>query len=139
MRRVRRSTTLIDGSLPAFAEHEVVKGGARLLELQAACPFRAAVELRLGGVELEHPEAGIAATERGKLAHAVLQAFWSEVREQSTLLAMTAEQCVALVRTHVQAVLLPPRATADDVGTRLLDLEERWLEARVLELLQHDA
>ena len=130
---------LLDGSLPAFAEHEVVRGGARLLELQAACPFRAAVELRLGGVELEHPEAGIAATERGKLAHAVLQAFWDEVREQSTLLAMTADQRATLVRTHVQAVLQPLRAMADDIGARLLDLEERWLEARVLELLQQDA
>ena len=130
---------LIDGSLPAFAAHEVVKGGSRLLELQAACPFRAAVELRLGGVELEHPQAGIAATERGKLAHAVLQAFWGEVREQSALLAMTAEERSTLVRTHVQAVLLALRATADDVGARLLDLEERWLEARVLELLQQDA
>ncbi len=131
--------TLIDGSLPAFAEHEVVKGGTRLLELQGACPFRAAVELRLGGVELEHPEAGIAATERGQLAHAVLQAFWDEVREQSALLAMTHDQRAAVVRTHVQAVLAPLRATADEVGTRLLDLEERWLEARVLELLQQDA
>ncbi len=43
------------------------------------------------------------------------------------------------MRTHVQAVLAPLRATADEVGTRLLDLEERWLEARVLELLQQDA
>jgi len=131
--------TLIDGSLPAFAEHEVVRGGTRLLELQAACPFRAAVELRLGGVELEHPAAGIAATERGKLAHAVLQAFWDEVREQSALLAMAIDQRAAIVRTHVQAVLAPLRATADEVGMRLLDLEERWLEARVLELLQQDA
>jgi RecB family exonuclease len=116
-----------------------VKGGARLLELQGACPFRAAVELRLGGVELEHPAAGIAATERGKLAHAVLQAFWDKAREQSVLLAMTADQRVAMVRTHVRSVLAPLRATADAVGTRLLDLEERWLEARVLELLQQDA
>jgi probable DNA repair protein len=131
--------TRIDGSLPAFAQYEVVKGGSRLLELQGACPFRAAVELRLGGVELEHPEAGIAATERGQLAHAVLQAFWDEVREQSALVAMTLDQRVAIVRTHVQAVLAPLRATADEVGTRLLDLEERWLEARVLELLQQDA
>jgi probable DNA repair protein len=131
--------TLIDGSLPAFSLHEVVKGGARLLELQGACPFRAAVELRLGGVELEHPAAGIAATERGKLAHAVLQAFWDQVREQSALLAMTADQRAAVVRTHVQSVLAPLRAAADEVGTRLLDLEQRWLEARVLELLQQDA
>ncbi|MGB7738635.1 MAG: PD-(D/E)XK nuclease family protein [Steroidobacteraceae bacterium] len=131
--------TLIDGALPAFARHEVVRGGARLLELQGACPFRAAVELRLGGVALENPAAGIAATERGKLAHAVLQAFWDEVREQSALLAMSIDQRIAIVRTHAQSVLAPLRATADEVGIRLLDLEERWLEARVLELLQQDA
>ncbi|MDH4310354.1 MAG: PD-(D/E)XK nuclease family protein [Gammaproteobacteria bacterium] len=131
--------TLLDGSLPAFARQEVVKGGSRLFELQGACPFRAAVELRLGGVELENPAAGIAATERGRLAHAVLQAFWNEVREQAVLLAMSAGQRVATLRTHVQAVLAPLRATADEVGMRLLDLEERWLAARVLELLQQDA
>ena len=131
--------TLVDGLLPAFAPQEVVKGGARLLELQGACPFRAAVELRLGGVELEHPAAGIAATERGKLAHAVLQALWAEVRGQSALLAMTADERVEIVRKHVRSVLAPLRATADEVGTRLLDLEQRWLEARVLELLQQDA
>lgn len=131
--------TLIDGSLPAFARHEVVTGGARLLELQGACPFRAAVELRLGGVELENPAAGIAASERGRLAHAVLQAFWDEVREQSALLAMSADQRAAIVRTQVQSALAPLRATADEVGTSLLDLEERWLEARALELLQQDA
>jgi ATP-dependent helicase/nuclease subunit B len=131
--------TLIDGSLPAFVAGEVVKGGARLFELQGACPFRAAVELRLGGVELETPAAGISAAERGRLAHAVLQAFWGEVRGQSALLAMTAGQRGAILRAHVQSVLAPLRATADEVGMRLLDLEERWLEARVLELLQQDA
>jgi ATP-dependent helicase/nuclease subunit B len=68
-----------------------------------------------------------------------LQAFWGEVRGQSALLAMTAGQRGAILRAHVQSVLAPLRATADEVGMRLLDLEERWLEARVLELLQQDA
>jgi ATP-dependent helicase/nuclease subunit B len=130
---------LSDGTLPAFAAHEVVKGGSKLLELQGACPFRAAVELRLGGVALETPAAGIAPTERGRLAHAVLQAFWQQVRAQSALLAMTPEALAAAVHAHVQATLAPLRGTADEVGARLLELEQRWLEARVLELLQQDA
>jgi probable DNA repair protein len=130
---------LADGALPAFPPHEVVKGGARLLELQAACPFRAAVELRLGGVALDDPVTGIAATERGTLAHAVLEEFWRDVRTQSALLKLAPEQRVERVRSHVQRALADLRAGDDPVGAKLLDLEQRWLEARVLELLEHDA
>jgi probable DNA repair protein len=131
--------SIIDGSLPAFSTHEVVRGGAHLLELQAACPFRAAVELRLGGVALQDPVTGIAATERGRLAHAVMEAFWLEVRTQSALLALSPEERLERVREHVRTTLAPLCAEADAVGAQLLALERRWLEARVLELLEQDA
>ncbi|HEX9208024.1 MAG TPA: PD-(D/E)XK nuclease family protein [Steroidobacteraceae bacterium] len=130
---------LTDGSLPAFAASEVVKGGARLLELQAACPFRAAVELRLGGRLLEDPVIGIAATERGRLAHSVLEGFWREVRDQSTLLAMSTAQRAQRVREITTRVLAPLRQVANDVQSSLLDLEQGWLEARTLEMLEQDA
>lgn len=131
--------TLVDDALPAFAVHEVVKGGARLLELQAACPFRAAVELRLGGTALEEPVTGIAATERGTLVHSILQAFWAEVRDQARLLAMTVEARAERVTAIAAATLRPLRGPADDVRNRLLDLEQAALVARVLELLALDA
>jgi ATP-dependent helicase/nuclease subunit B len=130
---------LVDATMPAFAAHQVAKGGTRLLELQAACPFRAAVELRLGGGALEDTAVGIAPTERGRLAHAVLQGFWTEVREQSALLAMSQQQREACVREHAARALAPVRAAADEVRRRLLDLEQGWLESRVLELLEQDA
>jgi probable DNA repair protein len=130
--------TTIDGQLPAFAEHEVVKGGTRLLDLQSACPFRAAVELRLGGRALEEAAAGIAPTERGQLLHDVLEVFWKEVRDQVTLAAMPPAVRAARVRGLALAVLKPLRATADDVRSRLLDLEQGWLESRVLDLLERD-
>jgi probable DNA repair protein len=129
----------IDGSLPAFAAHEVVKGGTRLLELQAACPFRAAVELRLGGCQLEDPVIGIAATERGQLAHDVLEAFWRDVRDQAALLAMEPVERAQRVRDITVRVLAPLRQGADEVRLRLLDLEQEWLVARALELLAQDA
>jgi RecB family exonuclease len=125
--------------LPAFSTHAVVRGGAHLLELQAACPFRAAVELRLGGVALQDPVTGIAATERGRLAHAVMEAFWLEVRTQSALLALSPEARLERVREHVRTTLAPLCAEADAVGAQLLALERRWLEVRVLELLEQDA
>ena len=127
-----------DGNLPAFAELEVVKGGARLLELQSRCPFRAAVELRLGGRELEDPVAGIAPTERGTLVHDVLEAFWKEVVDQPTLVAMTPPAVGSLVQRLALDVLAPLRADADEVRNRLLDLEQRWLQARVLDLVAQD-
>ena len=134
-----RLERLVDATLPGFAAHQVAKGGARLLELQAACPFRAAIELRLGGGALEDAAVGIAPTERGRLAHAVLQGFWAEVREQSALLAMSQQEREARVHHHAARALAPARQAADEVGRRLLDLEEGWLEARVLELLAQDA
>jgi ATP-dependent helicase/nuclease subunit B len=130
--------TVVDGQLPAFANHEVVKGGTRLLELQSACPFRAAVELRLGARELEDPAAGIAPTERGTLAHDMLEAFWNDVHDQATLAAMPVAERATRVRSLAERVLEPLRAVADDVRQRLLDLEQRWLEARVLDFIALD-
>ncbi len=127
-----------DGVLPAFATHAVVRGGARLLELQAACPFRAAVELRLGGRPLEDPAVGIAPTERGKLVHAVLQRFWEETRSQAALKAMRTDEIAARVAAYADGAIAPLRAGADDVRARLLGLEQRWVEARVRELLEQD-
>jgi probable DNA repair protein len=129
---------VVDGRVPPFAELDVAKGGARLLELQSACPFRAAVELRLGGRQLEDPAAGIAPTERGILVHDVLEAFWKQVQDQPTLLAMSSAQVEALVREFARGVVEPLRASADEVRGRLLDLEQRWLEARVLDLVERD-
>jgi probable DNA repair protein len=130
--------TTIDDRLPAFAPHEVVQGGTRLLELQSACPFRAAAELRLGARELEDPVPGIAPTERGTLAHEVLEALWQEVQDQATLAAMPEAERIALVRRLAAAALAPLRAVADDVRQRLLDLEQRWLEARVQDFIARD-
>ncbi|HET9693574.1 MAG TPA: PD-(D/E)XK nuclease family protein [Steroidobacteraceae bacterium] len=131
--------SFVDSTLPAFAANQLVKGGTRLLELQAACPFRAAIELRLGGSELASATVGIAPTERGKLVHAVLQAFWHEVREQSALLAMSVDERAARIDALATQTFWPLRAAADEVRGRLLSLEQRWIVTRVLELLEQDA
>src|SRR5207249_8730817 len=46
---------------------ESAPGGARLFDLQAACPFRAFAELRLNAHALDAPLEGIAPVTRGKL------------------------------------------------------------------------
>jgi probable DNA repair protein len=131
--------TLQDGALPPYAEHEIVKGGARLLELQAACPFRAAVELRLGGGEFAEPGTGLQPTERGSLLHDVLQRFWDGVRTQEALLAMSNPERAMRVHEAAEQSLEPLRRSADPVRLRLLEIEQGSLERRVLELLALDA
>ncbi len=76
--------------------------GSRSLELQNLCPFRAYAELRLGSLELDRPEPGVAPDIRGQILHAALQIFWQRVGNSSTLsdfgdpaLLTLIEECVA--------------------------------------------
>lgn len=68
-----------------------VRGGARVLQLQAACGFRAFAEMRLGASELESSNAGFDARESGSLLHNALNRFWKEVQSKAALQAMPRE------------------------------------------------
>ena len=57
-RAVRRSSRSPMRRMPPVTAGEGARGGARLLELQAACPFRAQAELRLGARALDEPAVG---------------------------------------------------------------------------------
>jgi ATP-dependent helicase/nuclease subunit B len=70
----------------------VVRGGARVLELQAACGFRAFAEKRLLATEIESVELGLDAAESGTVVHKALELFWNEVKTQETLRSMTATE-----------------------------------------------
>ena len=70
----------MDAELPPINADEAQRGGARLLELQAACPFRAQAELRLGARALEEPGVGVDAAERGDLIHRALAVLWQATR-----------------------------------------------------------
>jgi ATP-dependent helicase/nuclease subunit B len=70
----------------------VMRGGANVLKLQAACGFRAFAEMRLHAAELEDVELGMDARERGNVVHKVLEAFWELVKTQSALKAMREDE-----------------------------------------------
>lgn len=129
---------LKDGTMPGVSAQEASRGGAKLLELQSACPFRAQAELRLGARALEEPEPGIAASDRGDLVHAVLARLWSDIRDHRSLCAVSDENLAAMVRGAVAAETAIAQRYAQAVMRHLLEIEAGWLEARVLELLQQD-
>ena len=74
-------------ALPAT---ETVRGGVRVLTLQAACHFRAFAELRLHAREPEQVEEGVRPLDRGSMLHAVLEHFWLRLSDQRALLALDA-------------------------------------------------
>jgi len=129
---------LADASLPPINADEAQRGGARLLELQAACPFRAQAELRLGARALEEPGVGVDAAERGDLIHQALAVLWRELGDQQALKALDPSGIVVAVRRAVATALDAARRSADDLMRHLLDLEADWLEARVLEMVEVD-
>jgi RecB family exonuclease len=107
-----------------------------LLELQAACPFRAHLEQRLGARALEESELGLDAAARGELVHAVLARLWQALGDSTRLRELAPEAARDSVRQAIAAELDARHRTVVGVRRRLLEIEAAWLETRVLELLQ---
>ena len=128
----------VDGWMPPITAEEAQRGGARLLELQSACPFRAQVELRLGARKLEEPGLGVDAAERGDLVHQALAALWSELGSQEALLSLDPAGVGAAVARAVATALREAWRDADELMRHLLDLEAAWLAERVLEMVAAD-
>lgn len=98
-----------DHSAIALPAGTTARGGSRLFRFQAACPFRAFAEHRLGASPLDRVQAGLNAARRGSLLHEVLEALWKELQTQSALLALDDTALHDRVRAHVQAVLAEER------------------------------
>lgn len=82
--RSRSLESIADGVAPALAV-ATVRGGARVLADQAACPFRAFARHRLGAQPMEAPALGLDAADRGTLIHALLKFIWDELKDSATL------------------------------------------------------
>jgi probable DNA repair protein len=115
----------------------IIHGGARILELQAACGFRAFAEQRLWSTEVETAELGMDARESGTVVHRALEYFWEDVKTQGALRAMTTAQreerleaCIvrALARTAELSATAWDEAYLDMQRTRLRRLLGAWLE-----------
>ncbi len=112
-----------EDTAPALGEARAV-GGARVLELQSHCPFRAFGELRLGALPLEEPQAGIDRRLRGQALHRALQSIWVGLGSQAALLELTPADCERLVAAAVDQALAG--ISAAQTGPRALRLERDW-------------
>ena len=122
---------------PPWQAQETLRGGTAVLRNQAACPFRAFAEHRLHARPLEEPVTGLDAAGRGALVHEVMRVIWSELGNQSALLALDAPRQNELVGRCVEQALsewetrnassLPPRFREVEVE-RLGSLANDWLQ-----------
>lgn len=93
---------VLDDHYGPACDDVALRGGTFLFKLQAACPFKAFAELRLGARALEEPETGLNALDRGRLLHRVLERVWGRLKSHGHLLAVTEEGLTDLVRGHVE-------------------------------------
>jgi probable DNA repair protein len=117
-----------------------VAGGSSVLTAQSQCPFKAFATARLAAQDWEPAEAGLTASQRGQLLHAVLHAIWAGppdgIRTHADLLSLSDMQ--AFVAAHVQRTLarelrphlreVMPRRYLELEELRLTELITKWLE-----------
>ena len=105
---------------------DTLRGGARRVELQAKCPFRAFGEFRLEAVRLESVRPGIARLLRGQLVHRMFEHLWRELGSQQQLnsVCQTSTQIEGCIESAVAAACAELAAGAPP---RLIELERRWL------------
>jgi len=105
------------------------RGGSRVFQYQALCPFRAFAQLRLGAAPLPSPESGLRPLDRGQAVHAALEHFWNSTQTQARLRALSRQQLDQLLDEAVEQALARVRTNRSDLGPRLLDLEYQRLKA----------
>lgn len=87
-----------------------VKGGSRILELQAACPFRAFAELRLHASPLGKVQMGLNAMERGNLVHRAMEKIWGALNSHQQLMVLSEAQLAKLIQEQVTLAIDEIRA-----------------------------
>lgn len=129
-----------DTTAPPLEKGESVPGGTGVVKAQAACPFSAFVQYRLGARPLEFPVSGIDAADRGILVHKVLEMVWKSLENQKQLLSKKPDALSAVVsESAAKAVAAMAREQPQTFTGRFADLEKQRLEALVMQWLEQDA
>jgi ATP-dependent helicase/nuclease subunit B len=127
----------LDENAPALKFDEPARGGTSLLKSQAACPFQAFAKFRLK-IKEQHREAlGLSPRERGLLVHRVLELIWTQLKEQSALLALEQKAVKELIKQKTnqaitelceQQVLERSEPFWQLESDKLIQMIETWLQ-----------
>jgi probable DNA repair protein len=110
------------------------KGGTRIIENQAACPFRAFARHRLGADDREPRDQGLDPADRGQLVHKILEAVWKQVRTSAKLLQLTDQQLDQMLADCISTQTRKYYRTSG-VKSGFFDAQSGWLKKLLLEWL----
>lgn len=111
------------------------RGGARTLELQSRCAFRAQAQIRLGAEALPQVSIGIEPIDRGIILHRVLEEVWGSLGSQAALVALDEQTLADRVRVSAERHTLQALQPTVRYRERLAALEAANVTKQVLQLL----
>lgn len=126
--------TLRDDRAPPLSM-QATRGGARTLELQSRCAFRAQAELRLLAQPLPRISIGIEPMDRGAILHRVLADVWGSLRTQQRLLSIDDAALEAQVREYAQRHAAQALVPDTPHRNRLAMLEINSVVRQIMQLL----
>lgn len=121
--------------LPPLPSPEV-HGGARVLELQSACGFRAFAEIRLRAVEPPASALGLSPREAGSRLHDALQKLWDSLKDSDHLRSLPTSERLTAIHQAVQKAF-EPLVHGAGAGQPWSSALLRVLEDRFTYLLKH--
>jgi ATP-dependent helicase/nuclease subunit B len=117
-----------------------LRGGASILEAQAACAFRAFAERRLLSTAPELASLGLDPRDRGSVVHSILHDFWSQVRTQGALRSMTTAERDGLLMHCIDSALERHRSPEQaNWGRAYLNTERQRLQRLLGAWLEFEA
>ena len=136
VRRSSRMEVVEDHTAPPW-DGSLRRGGTAIFKDQAACPFRAFAQHRLGAEALDVAQPGLSLLDRGTLIHGTIERIWSELRSHQGVVSAAADRLEAVVRNAVhkavdemaskKRALRQPRFAAIEQA-RLEHIMMEWLE-----------
>jgi probable DNA repair protein len=122
-----------DERAPVLAQP--ARGGARTLELQSTCPFRAQAELRLRAQPLPRVSLGVEPLDRGAILHRVLEDIWGALRTHARLIDTDERDLERQVRESAQRQAIHALRPDTRHRVRLAALEVESVVRQVMRLL----
>ena len=129
-----------DETAPPVPVGSYQHGGARIFQLQAACPFRAFAELRLNAEPLAEPSLGLEASDRGDLLHRALAYCWGEIHTRARLTSLSRAEVDAIIARAARRAMDETRAGRKGaIETALRRLELQVLQSLLASWFQMEA
>ncbi len=127
-----RDVQIAKDNVPAVGEGERVRGGAATIQRQLTEPLSAFIVGRLGVVPLEPQASGLGAALRGTILHDALHGLYAELPSRVAIAGWQAVERDRRITAAIDGALQRHLRHADDVLTRLFELERE----RLIQLLR---